>query len=108
MLQWYQACVAPAGHFACEGWGALPLRGGARQTRAAWATLHLQHFKKLVGLRQSVPPSILPAELQESSMLDIWLLRAARFRSTLATSSGLHHRVALDAVRLTVAMWPAA
>ena len=26
MLQSYQACVVPAGHFACEVWGVLPLR----------------------------------------------------------------------------------
>ena len=35
-------------------------------------------------------------------MADISLLRAASFWNNLATSSGLHHWVALDAVRLTV------
>ena len=75
-----------------------PLRGSARQARGALAGLqHLQHLKKLVGLRQWVPAPILLAELQQSSMPDIWLLRAARFWKDLATSSGM--RVALDAVR---------
>ena len=49
-----------------------------------------------------MPTLILLAELQQSSMPDIWLLRAARFWNKLATSPGLHVRVALDAVRLTV------
>ena len=92
----------PAGQFTCEAWGVLPLRGAAKQVRAALAALHLQHLKKLVGLRQSVPTPILLADLQQSSMADILLLRAARFWNNLATSSGLHRRVALDAVRLTV------
>ena len=35
-------------------------------------------------------------------MPDIWLLRAACFLNNLATSSGLHHWVAIDAVRVTV------
>ena len=44
MQQLYQACVVPAGHFACEVWGVLPLRGAARPARAALAALHLQHL----------------------------------------------------------------
>ena len=56
MLQLCQACVELAGHFTYEVWGALPLRDAARQARAALAALHLQHLKKLVALRQSVPP----------------------------------------------------
>ena len=65
------------------------------------AALHLQHLKKLGGLRQSVPTPVLPAELQHSSMPDILLLKAARFWNSLATSSGLHHRVVLFAALLT-------
>ena len=53
MLQLYQACVAPVGHFACEVWGILPLRGAARQARGGLAALHLKNLKKLVGLRLS-------------------------------------------------------
>ena len=55
VLQLYQACVVPAGqrndhgHSACEAWGSLPLRGAARQARAALAALHLQHLKKACG-----------------------------------------------------------
>ena len=41
------------------------------------------------------------AELQQSSLPDIWLLTAARFWNNLATSSGLHHRGTLDAVLFT-------
>ena len=35
-------------------------------------------------------------------MPDIWLLRGVRYCTNLATSSELHHRVALHAVLLTL------
>ena len=58
----------PTGQSACEVWGVLALRGAAREARAALAALHLQHLKKLVGLRQSVPTPILLSELRQSQM----------------------------------------
>ena len=73
---------------------------------ARGALAALQPLKKLVGLRQSVPTPVLLAELQQPSMPDIWLLRAARFWNNPATSSGLHYRVILDAVLLTVSSLP--
>ena len=76
MLQAYQACVLPSGHFACEVWGILPLRAAARQARGALAAVRLRHLKKLVDLQHLVPTPILLAELQLSSMPDSWLLRA--------------------------------
>ena len=45
---------------------------------------------------------ILLAELLESPMPDIWLLRAARFWHDLAIRLRLHERVALDAVQLAL------
>ena len=93
-------CAVPAGQFACEVWGVLPLRGAARQARAALAALHLHHLKELVGLRQSVPTPILLAVLQHSSMPDLGC-SGQRAAVTVATSSGLHHRVALDTVHWT-------
>ena len=59
MLQLYRACTVPAGHFACEIWGVLPMR--ARQARSALTTLQLQHLKRLVGLWQSSSTPILLA-----------------------------------------------
>ena len=102
MLQLYQACVMPAGQFACEVWGVLPLRGVAREAQVALAALHLQHLKKLVGLRQSVPTPILLSELRQSQMSGVWLLRAAGFWNSLVASSGMHRQIALDAVQLAV------
>ena len=72
ILQLYQACLMPAGQSACEVRGFLPLRAG--EARAALAALHLQHLKKLVGLRHSVPTPILLSELRQSLMSDVWLL----------------------------------
>ena len=92
----------PAGHFACDVWGVLPLRSTARQARGALAALHLQHHQKLVGLRHSVPNPHSASRVTAVFMPDIWLLRAARFWNNLATSSGLHHRDDIYAVRLTV------
>ena len=102
MLQLEKACVMPAGQSACGVWGVLPLRGAAREARAALAALHLQHLKKLVGLRQSVPTPNLLSELRQSEMSDVWLLRAAGFWRSTVASPGMHQQIALDAVQLAV------
>ena len=102
MLQLYLACVMPAGEFACEVWGVLPLRGVAREARAALAALHLRHLKKLVGLRQSVPTLILLSELRQSLMSDVLLLRAAGFWNSVVASPGMHRQIVLNAVQLAV------
>ena len=92
-LQSYLACLVPAGHFACGVRRVLPLRGAARQARATTAALHLHQPFTLVGLWQSVPTPVLLAELQPSSMPDIWLLPAVWYR-TVWQSSGLHQPIA--------------
>ena len=102
MLQLYQACVMPAGQFVCEVWGLLLLHGFAREARAALAALHLQHLKKLVGLRESAPTPILLSELHQSQISDVWLLRAAGFWNSVVACPGMHRQIALDAVQLAV------
>ena len=97
-----QAYVMPTGQFACKVWGVLPLRGAAREARAALAALHLAHLKKLVGLRQSVPTPILLSELRQSQVSGVWLQRAAGFWNSVVASPGMHRQIALDAVQLAV------
>ena len=81
----------PPAQFAPERWkGAAP------------AALHLQHLKKLVGLRQSVPTPILLSELRLSQMSYVSLLRASGFWNSMVASPGVHQQIALDAGQVDV------
>ena len=64
--------------------------------------MHLQHLKKLVGLRQSAPTPILLSELRLSQMSDVWLLRASGFWNSMVASPGVHQQIALDAGQVAV------
>ena len=69
MLQSYQACVVPAGHFACEVWGVLPLRPAVLLgRRGQFGRFAPATFKKLVGLRQMVPTPMMLADLRQSCL----------------------------------------
>ena len=47
-----------------------------------------------------MPTPILPEELGQQPLADIWLLRAAGFRNLLMTGSAFHKAMAQDAVQL--------
>ena len=100
MLQLYQACVMPAGQSACEVWGVVPLRGVAREARAALAALHLRAPQTAGG------PEAISADahfaVRAATITNVWLLRPAGFWNSVVASPGMHRQVALDAVQLAV------
>ena len=98
MLQPYQASVLQAGKLHV---GFFPPLGPARQARGALAAVHLQRFKKLVGLLQLVLTPILLAGSQPSSMPGTWLLRAAH-RSVLQPPCICFRALILESASLNV------
>ena len=100
MLQLYEACVLPAGSFACELWGVWLLCGQSRKTSNRLSTVYHSHLSSLSGVRRTVSTPVLLEELGQQPLADMWLLQAAGFWNSLMTGSAFHKAMAEDAVQL--------
>ena len=100
-MQLFTACVQAVGSFASEVWGVLPFTGQAKSQRAALITTHLGMLKELAGLRKTTPTDIVYAELNETPLDHVWLLRAANLWNALHAGSQFYACVLQDAVALS-------
>ena len=94
----FQSAVPPAESYACEVWGVRFLRGQAAAAREHLVRSHLQLYKRLLRVPDSVARELVLRELGMHSPEWLWLRSACRFWNALcaAPEGSLHKAVALS------------
>jgi len=94
----FQQAMPPAGSFACEVWGVRKLPGDCERERKSLARTHLQLWRRLLRVSNSVHREIVLRELGVRSPESVWLRSVCRFWNALvaAPEGSLQRAVALS------------
>ena len=107
----FQSAIPPAGSYACEVWGIRHVRGRHKRDRDRVANTHVQLWRRLLRLPNSVHREIVLRELAVRSPESVWLRSTCRFWNCLsdAPAGSLQRAAALsdwdDAICRNVKNW---